>query len=487
MAYDPAWDMPKVNWRQQGSFEEAITPLEDGPADGPLVCLPPINQHWLPLVLGCLDQLCNPSTWLAADDASLNTALEQAQSLKQMFGVRVECVSYKVRFDPSTCQLQESEDGGTTWSEIGGWGDFDTCLPPQTLISYDSGCVLSESLDGGATYTPVPGWIDNFSQCVQRYTPIIGLPPNPGDQAPDQLACSIATYLAEQVIVAAMGKAVTAISDDLTLLQFGLDVVNIIPEFVLVTLAADAFSAIYVAVQEGTLSDFEDALTDSTLLTSVKCAIYSSIVPDGYVTPENFAEVIAGIGDISYPHADVIAAIVAYLNALGPTGLAQLSQVAGLEQGADCSSCSDGWCASWDFTESDGGWTALDQGSGPEALWVTGIGWTQIIPTTGGVQCRIISPSGLTAENVVGMSAVIEANDGRGSADRLFFLTDAGIGVGTSPQLDGTGTYTAFWAPNLTGDQMWVYLNSPNSTDTLIIRKATIRGTGSSPWPANPC
>lgn len=386
MTYDPAWDMPKASWQQQGSYQEAIPPLEYQPDDGPLVCLPPINQYWLPLVLGCLDQLCNPSTWLASDDASLNTALEQAQALKQMFGVRVECVSYKVRFDPSTCQLQESEDAGVTWTEVEGWEDFEACLPPQTLVSYDEGCVLSESFDAGATYTPVPGWIDNFSTCVQKYTPIIGLPPNPGDQTKDQLSCSIATYITEQVVVAAIGKAVTAISDDLTLLQFGLDVVNIIPEFVLVTLAVNAFSAIYVAVQEGTLSDFEDALTDSTLRSDMICAIYGCIAADGYVTPDNFDCVVTAVSAITSSTSGVVAAIASYIEALGPTGLAQLSQIAGLESGADCSACNESWCYEWGpakgdlgadwqvantFGEFDGTeWVSTDNGAGGQALYI---------------------------------------------------------------------------------------------------------------------
>lgn len=373
MVYDPAFGMPKPNWVQQGSFVIPELPPTTEPDAAPLICLPPINQYWLPFVMGALDQLRNPSSWLVADDDAMFNTLARVARLKEMLGVGTECTSSMIRFDGSTCQLQESVDGGTTWMEVDGWEDFNACLPPQTLVDYDSGCTLNQSLDGGMTYQPVPGWIDSFSQCVQKYMPIIGLPPNPGDQSPDQLACSIATYLAEQVIVAAMGKAVTAISDDLTLLQFGLDVVNIIPEFVLVTLAADAFSAIYVAVQEGTLSDFEDALTDSDLLTAVKCAIFGCIAGDGYVTPSNFSCITAAVAAISYSHSDVIEAIGAYLTALGAVGLAQLSQVAGLEQGADCSACGD-ICRMWDFSTGPNGF-----GQGPDEIggWSDGFWHSQ--------------------------------------------------------------------------------------------------------------
>lgn len=353
--YDPGWDMPKANWVQQGSYEPGEIPPIYAPDEGPLVCLPPINQYWLPFVLGCLDQLRQPTTWITADDDALATALFSANRLMQMFGERADCpVPYELRV--SGCNLQYSTDGGDTFTTVSGWSDFLTgCIPPQTLLSYDDGCILSESLDGGTTYEDVPGWVENFGGCVQKYTLIIGIPPNPQDKTADQLACAIAAYLAEQVVIAAMGKAVTAIQDDLTLLQFGLDVVNIIPEFVLVTLAADAFAGIYAAVQEGILSDYEDALTDTSLLADITCAIYGCIVGDGYVTPGNFDCITASISMIPYVHSDVITAIGSYLSALGAVGLAQLSQVAGLHAGEDCSGCG-GWCLFVDFAGNDQGW-----------------------------------------------------------------------------------------------------------------------------------
>lgn len=351
MIYDPAWDMPRINWRPQGSFEIPEIPPVYEPDAEPLVCLPAINQYWLPFVMGALDQLRNPSSWLVADDDAMYNTLARVSKLREMLGVRVPCMSLMIRFDGPSCELQQSTDGGTTWSEVDGWADFNACLPPQTLIDFDSGCTLNQSLDGGMTYEAVPGWIDNFSGCVQEYTPIIDLPPNPNDQLPNELACSIATFLANEVILNAMSAAVTNIQDDLTLLAFGASVLSIIPEFVLVRLGYDAISIIYTAVAEGTLSDFEDAIADGDLWLAVSCAIYDAIVGQGFVTPGNFAAIIANVEAVSYPHSDVIDAIVAYLNSLGATGLAQLSQRAGLEVGADCSSCAG---ATWCYTFTDG-------------------------------------------------------------------------------------------------------------------------------------
>src|ERR1700727_1110286 len=161
MAYDTAWDMPKSNWVQQGSLViPEIHPATEPDAE-PLVCPPAINRYWMPYVLGALDQLRNPSSWLVADDDAMYDTLSRVSKLKEMLGVGVTCVSFAIRFDATTCQLQQSWDGGATWTEVDGWSDFNDCLPPQTLIDFDSGCTLNQSLDGGMTYDPVPGWLDN--------------------------------------------------------------------------------------------------------------------------------------------------------------------------------------------------------------------------------------------------------------------------------------------------------------------------------------
>lgn len=362
MVYDPAWDMPRVNWVQQGSFEAGEIPPDSDPDAGTLICLPPINEVWLPFILGCLDQMNNPSSWLVADDDAMYATLTRVAKLRQMLGKRAECFMYELRFTGS-CVLQFSIDGGTTWADVAGWDAYyPTCNPPQTVVRYTADCALQQSFDGAETFTTISGWGAYWCGCVQACVPIIGLPPNPGDQAPDQLACSIASYLANEVILNAMSAAVTAIQDDLTLLSFGANILNIIPEFILVRLGYDAVAIIYTAIAEGTLSDFEAALTDTALWADITCAIYTAILGDGYVTPGNYAAVMANIEALTFAHADVKTAVVDYLTSLGAVGLAQLSQRGGLVAGADCSACG-GWCAHFNFALSSGSWT-LDGGEG---------------------------------------------------------------------------------------------------------------------------
>lgn len=360
MVYDDAWDMPKVNWVQQGSFVIPEIPPSTEPDAEPLVCLPAINQYWMPYVMGALDQLRNSSSWLVADDDAMYVTLARVSKLREMIGVRAVCMSYLIRFDGESCQLQQSTDGGTTWTEVDGWADFAACQPPQTQLQFTDGCELQESFNGGTAWEVVPGWVAHFGACVQDNVPIIGLPPNPGDQTPDQLACSIAEYLANNIILEGLQAATTAITDDLSLLAMADSILTIIPEFILVRAFVDGVSIVYTAVQEGTLSDFETALTDTTLWAEVTCAIYAAILADGYVTPGNCAAISANIHAIGYTPSDVQDAIDSYVSAIGCEGLAQLSQRAGLVVGATCVCGTGPWCSSWsvDFTDiCNGEWT----------------------------------------------------------------------------------------------------------------------------------
>jgi hypothetical protein len=329
MTYDPAWDMPKVNWQQQGSFEQGELALVDHPSDAPLVCIPPINRHWLPYILGCLDQLTNPSTWIVADDTALNAILDKAIELKQLVGSAGSCV-----------------------------------LCPQMRLN---GCVLQFSCDLGATWTDVTGWVDNFGPCVQSAAIITTPPPNPDGRTTTEMACSVASYLTDQIITVSIQQAVDNINNNRNLLQLGIDLALVIPEFVLVGLFVNAVADLYTFFSSSTVADFEAALSDPTLFSDIRCAIYNAILADGHLTPSNFTTVLTNIGAISYVHSNVVAAIHDYLQTAGFAYVNQLSQGAGLNPFTVCSDCggSPTWCYQFDFNKgSDHGTTFPAAGQG---------------------------------------------------------------------------------------------------------------------------
>jgi hypothetical protein len=486
---DPAFDMPRNNWLPQGSFEAGELALVQGPDEGTLICLPPINQDWLPYIMGCLDQLRNPSTWIVVDDDAMEAILTKVARLQQMFGGRAPCFMYAQRFT-ADCLLQYSTDGGTTWTTVDGWAEnYPACNPPQTILQLDDSCDLQESFDNGESWTTILGWHERFTGCVQAAAPIIGLPPNPQDQTPDQLSCSISDYLANEIILDAMGAAVTAIQDDLTLLTFGANILTLIPEFVIVALGYDAIAAIYGSVEEGTLSDYEAALTDASLWGKVRCAIYDAIVGDGYVTPDNFAEILTRIAAISYTYSDVITAIHGYVEKLGATGLAQLSQGAGLNSGADCSSCAGaGWCYVWDFTVSTDTWESYNPAE--PAAWVPGTGWTGIYspgssPPAVQTDIKIVG----TFNGVTSVEVFYTTNEvGGGAVREIYAVPTSGPEI-TGPL--GSGIYTS---PNATllpinadCTEIGIILRSAGSTDNPVITKCAIRGAGTNPFGTSNC
>jgi hypothetical protein len=332
VVYDPGWDMPRINWQQQGSFETGEIPLAFDPDAGPLICLPPINVHWLPLILGCLDQLRNPSTWITSSDASLNTILDRANRLMQMVGERAPCFMYQLRFTSS--------------------------------------CVLQFSTDGGATWTDVDGWDANFANCVAGVI-IPPIPPNPGPSPIDQHACNIAGYIATEIIQLSITTAVNDFNAHVAQIQYAQDILlTVAYAFPLTALALDAFAVLYGEYTALTIGDFTTASTDPVLWGDITCAIYEAIRTTGYIDAANVGTVVSNICAISYTSSTVITAICNFVGSLQLQDW-QAFQNVGAFDDVDCFGCASppGWC--YEFSAAKGTWTippledALPYGSGP--------------------------------------------------------------------------------------------------------------------------
>jgi hypothetical protein len=296
--------MPAANWQQGGSFPQPLALLTEEPDAGTLVQLPCINQTWVLALMGCLDQLRNPSTW---DPTSTPSQIDD------MLG--------------RVTRLQEMM-----------WGGMDVPCCNVTMQLTD-GCLLQWSVDGGSTWTTVSGWEANIGGCVASSPP----PPPPviGGATAAQQACNIAGYLAEIVIRRAMESAIQAIQNDFQILQWGMQIIGAIPGAYVVYWIIDALNGFWHAIKDGTLSHFQDAILDDMLWSQMTCAIYAAIATDGGVTPANFAAVRAAICGVSYTHADVILACCDFITAIGATGLMKL-QAHGAVAAYDCSGCGTG-------------------------------------------------------------------------------------------------------------------------------------------------
>jgi hypothetical protein len=338
-APDPAMDMPARNWGQQGSFQQRIFPPSDGPAAGTLVQLPCINQDWLLPLMGCLEQLRNPSTWNVLTDFDLDGVLSWVTQLQEMV-----------------------------------WGaSLMGCCDVAMRLTSD--CHLQFSTDGGFTYTTVSGWDTYLDSCVKAHIPP-AVPPNPQGNPVDQQACNLAGFLASEVIQKAVQIAINDFNNNLKEAQFALDLMaglsSVFPITFAVGQAAYDFYQWYTQVSIG---QFTTAEADPVLWSDVTCAIYTAIKLDGYITASNLPTVISNICGIAYTPSVVIQAICSLVTSLG-LGNLQAIQVFGAVEDVNCAHCVGGWCREWDFTAGTGGFSKGCAGGTLAGTHVNGVGWT---------------------------------------------------------------------------------------------------------------
>ena len=74
----------------QSSFVPTVLPPGVEPDGGPCVCVK-FNEAWQPIIVGCLQQLAQPTTWRTTDPEELATVRYQVDRLMTMFGVPSGC------------------------------------------------------------------------------------------------------------------------------------------------------------------------------------------------------------------------------------------------------------------------------------------------------------------------------------------------------------------------------------------------------------
>lgn len=441
---DPAFDTPFNDYGQVGSFVAPVAVPSLGPLDGTLVNLPCINPDWLRLVLGCVDQLRNRSSWLQSyTDAQIVAILGAVEELRIALQMANPCCDVAMRLEAN--------------------------------------CVLQFSTDGGATWTDVAGWADNFANCVKQA--VIPPPPLlPPGSTPATRACNIASYIANQVIHEAITQAINAYNHDLSLLQLAGNVAAATFAFELPWTTSFIFGVydLYQFFTAGNIADLTAAEADATLWSLVTCAIYNEILTDGAITTANCSAVIAAICGLRYSRPIAITTICAYITQLGCDQLRALQVVGALATG-DCSGCAS-WCYYFNFAATDGSWTAIDI-----ATYVSGCCW-HAVGVGGGSGCdidRTFPATTLTGLNIhwacdfVNGSAIREIRYLRGGvvqrADSLFGAAEP----------DGVEQDFTFSATII--DEIQIYLRADSAGATENIAWVKLFGPGTNPFGTNNC
>jgi hypothetical protein len=451
--YDPAWDMPQINWRQQGSFESGQVPPSVDPTAGTQICIGPIAREWLYVVLGALDQLRNPSSWIVSDDDAMFTTLRRVDMLRELIAVG-DC------------------GGGTP------------------MLRFTADCGLETSSDGGATWVGVPGWTTYFQSCVQKNV-VPPVPDNPGNLPVQQHMCNLSGFLASRVIELAMQAFVSSYNDNLEALAMASRVQAIIgPYFPYENLFFQAVDGAYIYFTAGTIADLTAASTDAALWADVTAAIFQAVKNDGAITETNYAVMITNLCALTYTPAVAVNAICAFITHIGLTNLQQLAS-AGVYDVVDCSALTNEWCYEWDFLASNGGWSVE---AGQIGTWVAGVGWrADDNPSDPHVSVLITFtlPSHMT---LTGMDLEYVSDHASSSPVIRFLQMQSPGGTSTfSLTLSDSlmSTTPAHAGLDAAGDNAADLLRVGWGCDTLsalaAIRKVHIKGNGLNPFGADNC
>lgn len=282
-----------------------------------------LAQEWIPVVLAALQALTLPTTW-QGNEAAILEAQQRSALLVQMFANPSLCAvigAVQIRHNTGTDMIQTSYDGGVTWVDTPSADPrHNTLLPP--LGTADPRC------DNAATMLLL------LQTLVQQLLDGV-------QQGRDAL-----------LMVSAMLAVMTILG------FFGVFVV-VIEALVAAALAA-GFSALSAAF---TSTEWDDLL----------CILYCNLQGDGTLTGLGLANVVS---DVNANLPTLTAAILGYyFNSLGEAGLNDARAVVGVQTGV-CTACTGcGWCYEFDFTVSNGGFTAVVAGSLTEGHWVSGQGW----------------------------------------------------------------------------------------------------------------
>lgn len=341
VVFDPAWDMPQLNWQQQGCYEQGSIPPVVEPDAGTQVWLGPVAREWLPWICGSLDQMRNPSSWIVADETAMYNTLRRVDTLLGL-----------------VCGNGGSQN--------------------PVMLRLEN-CVLQTSSDGGATWVDVSGWTTTFADCVRT-----ALPPPPPPLGPgpiQQHACNLAGYLATEIVRKSLQSFIDSRNANVSLLQAAANLSSILLAEALpyANLFIQLVNDVYPLVTMAQVGQFQTAVNDPLLWSEVTCAIFNAIKNQGAITDGNYGTLVANVCAIVYAPGFIVPAICTFLTDLGSVN-ARALQVAGALDTVDCGGCSN-WCHKFDFRLGAQGWVLNPDGFTNKGVYVGGAGWESTLET----------------------------------------------------------------------------------------------------------
>jgi hypothetical protein len=319
------------------------------------------------------------------------------------------------------------------------------------------------STDGGATWTQDPA--DPRVTGTQLPNTIIG--------TGDDKKCNAATNAVENIKDAQAAWA-SSISEATTIiglaLEFGAALIVLLftvgtTAEILIPLMIGAASALF-----GVLETDYNALFTSDVWDTLTCLIFCRIGDDGQFTTSTYNDLQADIDGQGWDDR-IVQTFQTCLTGWGLVGLNNAC-IAGTAATADCADCDCGeWCYEFDFTTSDGGWTASTYGS-----WSPG-GWEGTTAGTGVAVAADKTTATTTITHAeMDVTADVECNVAI-TLDGVFTLNTENVVTGTY-SWDGTASGTLFELNPSSG-----VAQGAQVTMTRVL----FRGTGVNPFGTDNC
>lgn len=459
------------------------TPIPaSGAFDAPLVCLT-VNRKWAAHILGALDVLDQPDTWIGTPE-QVEAARQSVRQIKVALSLG-NCTDtgetmFDIRLKPNNnCIIQKTLDGGVTWIDA---IDMSNCW--KTGIRRNPATGETGYYDGIDFYRfPDGAWIDPPSSSL--------FPPPRNDRSgtEQQMRCDAAhgAALALQGLYRETWDALANVLEDGLWIVAG-EVVQWLSIYIGAALDP-ATLALTMSFLENAAGYESNGFPD-TELENVQNDLYcNSSVTNGAVIFDRAAISSLWQTKDREPYGGLRSLIDFFLGDEGLNAAGNVQAGTG-----DCSSaeCNDTWCYTFDFTQSNGGWATFDisdlAGDQLTGVYTPGVGWEDTFTSAVGVRGvsirRLFAPTVLTSVNVD-----LEYTSGvcQELCNHSIQLRSGGVVVLQGAQND--------WSlnTNLTVDEVRVYLevgdraNNSDPGGTGVITRITLHGTGANPFGEDNC
>lgn len=376
-----------------------------------------------------------------------------------------EAMYFDVRQDPlNPCTLEKTDDG-VNWVSF---ANLRLCRPSLRVVA--GAIVYVDPITGDITPIDVDETFDGRTDAP---------PPAPRSGTATANKC-LAAANAVVVLVATHQETVRLLQGGVIPLVAAAGIVSL-----LALLIFFPPSVIFVASVIGQAVAILGALSENSFTEEIqdelKCILFNNATDSAGVVTFDYDAVMseiqanAGIGDMWR-------ALDFYGQIVGPAGLNRAGGTTSVTT-ANCDECSDEWCYTFDFTQGQGGWTAIEY----PGNYLAGAGW-------GSSNWTQVGNRGLTvrrtfiASNITSVDMEWTGSPGSTQQNAIIWVFNGGT---QQVRVDKNAWGSSWsWSGSVTGTEIRLSILASNQfvyNGNAVLTRCTIRGTGTNPFGEDNC